>query len=106
MPWATVSGCTLDPPTIKCFEAVFANVLRAITSLAGIALFIMLVVGGFRYLISGGDQKAAEGAKNTMTYAIIGMVLIGLAYLIFNIIGKFTGTDVLHFRIPDINSTP
>ncbi len=99
----------LDPinqvPTLKCLEIVFANILTAVTSLAGIALFVMLVIGGFKYLTSGGDPKAAEGAKNTMTFALIGMALIGLAFLVFNLISNFTGVpDILKFRIPDQNN--
>lgn len=90
----------IDVAQLKCLEAVFANILTAITSLAGIALFIMLLIGGFRYLTSGGDPKAAEGAKNTMTYALLGMVLMGVAFIVFNIISQFTGVDILRFRIP------
>ena len=87
--------------TLKCLEAVFRNVLLSITGLAGIALFIMLATGGFKYLTSGGDPKAAESAKNTMTFALVGVGLMGLAYIIFTIIGKFTGVEgLLNFQIP------
>lgn len=91
-------------PTLKCLESVFANILSAVTGLAALSLFVMLLIGGFRYLTSGGEAKAAEGAKNTMTYALLGMALIGLAFLIFNIIARFTGvTSILNFHIPDQN---
>jgi hypothetical protein len=66
---------------------------------AGIALFIMLVVGGFRYITSGGNPKAVESARNTLTYAILGMVLLASAYLILRFIGVFTGAPVEDFRI-------
>ncbi len=86
---------------LKCLEVVFANTLQVITGLAGLALFVMLIIGGIKYLTSGGDPKASEGAKNTMTYALIGIVLMGLAYLIFNILQNFTGVDFLKFDIPE-----
>ncbi len=93
--------------TLKCLEVVYANTLQIIVSLAGLSLFVMLCVGGFRYLTSGGDPKGAESGKQTMTYAIIGMALMGLAGLIFLIIQNFTGVEnLLKFQIPDSPSTP
>ena len=94
--------CTrTDPPELKCLEAVFANILMAITGLAGIALFVMLCIGGFRYLTSGGDPKAAESARHTMTYALLGIGLMGVAYVVFLLIGEFTGVEgLLNFEIP------
>src|SRR3989338_2087783 len=94
--------CLIDGvPQLKCLEIVFANTLQVITGLAGLALFIMLIIGGIKYLTSGGDPKASESAKNTMTYALLGIILMGLAYLIFNILQNFTGVNFLKFDIPD-----
>lgn len=92
---------TVQVATLQCLEAVFANVLISITGLAGIALFVMLSIGGFRYLTSGGDPKAAESAKHTMTYALLGMGLMGIAYVVFVLIGNFTGVEgLMNFEIP------
>lgn len=108
--WTSNSECeqalAQGAASIKCLEPLFANILAAITGLAGITLFVMLAIGAFRYLTSGGEPKATEGAKNTMTYALLGMGLIGLAYVIFTIIGNFTGTSgfLLKFSIPDFPS--
>lgn len=82
-------------PTISCLEPLFANIVTVITSFAAIALFIMLVYGGYKYLSSGGDPKKAEAAKSTLTYAMIGFVLIIGAFLIIRVISSFTGLEVL-----------
>lgn len=88
-------------PTIKCAEVVFADILRVVVTLAGIALFIMLVVGSFRFLTSGGDPKQTELARKTMTSAILGLVLIVGSYLILKLISDFTGIpELLKFEIP------
>ena len=87
-------------PTLKCFEVIFANVLTMAVSLAVLALFVMLIVGGFKFMTSGGDPKATASGQQTMTYAIVGILLMALAYLIFMIIGSFTGVNILHFEIP------
>lgn len=91
-----------DVATIQCLVPLFKNVVASLLELAGIALFIALVVGGYNYLMSGGNPKQMEQAKNTITYAIIGVVLVVSAYLIILIIGNITGVGTLNqFTIPN-----
>jgi hypothetical protein len=53
----------------------------------------MLIVGGIRYTMSAGNEKSVGAAKNTILYAIIGVVVAVLAYAIVNfVIGAFTAT--------------
>lgn len=82
-----------DPATIKDLETVFVNVVKVLLSLGAFGLFIMLLTSGFKYLTSEGDQKAVEGAKKTLTYAIGGFVTLAFSYMILRLIGTFTGTD-------------
>ena len=85
--------------TIKGFEWIFQNVVVSILGLAGIVLFIMLLMGGFKYLTSGGNPESTASAQKTITYAIIGIVLIALSYLILVIIQTITGANVTVFNI-------
>jgi len=95
------STCLVDGVAqFTCLESVFRNVVVALTALVGIALFIMLVIGGYGFLFSGGDQKKLEKARGTLTSAIIGVVVIVVAYLILETIHRFTGVDVTQFTIP------
>lgn len=89
----------MEPAKISDLQNVFQSLVSALIALAGITLFIMLVVGGVKYITSGGDPKATEGAKNTITYAIGGLVLILLSYLILVLIKTITGVDVTQFKI-------
>ncbi len=89
-----------DVVTIHSLETLFSNVVQAAAALAGIALFIMLLVGGFKFLFSGGDQKQLEGARGTVTNAIIGLAVIAVAYLILRTIEVFTGVQVTNFSVP------
>jgi hypothetical protein len=76
------------------------GLVGAALALGGIALFAMLLMGGFKYITSGGDPKAAEAAKNTITYAIIGIIIMVSSVLILTIIGQFTGvTNITNFQI-------
>jgi len=96
------SSCLVDgAATFKCLEPIFENVVQAITALVGVVLFVMLVVGGFNFLVSGGDQKKLEKARGTLSAAITGLVIIIVAYLILRTITALTGVDVTQFTVPE-----
>jgi len=59
----------------------------------------LLLVGGFKFITSGGDPKAVESAKNTLTHAIIGLVIILASYLVLVLIKELTGVDVTNFSV-------
>lgn len=85
--------------TLSDLEGVFSQIVTYATTLAGLALFAMLIVGGFKYMTAGGDPKASAQARQTITYALLGMTLIVASYLILRLIHQFTGVDVTIFRI-------
>ena len=84
-----------SPAPLSKLEDVFGSVVTSLLALGGITLFLMLLSGGFKYLTSGGDPKATEGAQKTLTYAIGGLVMLAGSFLILKIIGTFTGTDTI-----------
>lgn len=87
-------------PTLDQLEGVFTSLISALLALGGVVLFIMLLTGGFKFLTSGGDPKAVEGAKKTMTTAIAGIVLLAASYLILKILSDITGViDITEFNI-------
>lgn len=88
--------------TIGCLKPLFINVVQAIISISGVALFIMLLISGFNFLFSGGDQKKLELARGTMTNAIIGLIVIVIAYLLLKAISIIVGVpDLTKFVIPE-----
>ncbi len=88
-----------SPATLQDLEATFGRIVEVVLGLAGVTLFIMLIMGGFRFITAGGDPKAIESAKKTLTYAIMGIVLVALSFLILRFISTFTGVDVTLFQI-------
>jgi hypothetical protein len=93
------AGNDIRVPTLLCLEVVFEKILNVAVELAVVVLFIFLVIGGFKFITSGGDPKATESAKNTLTYAILGLVLLIGIWLILNFIQYFTGIQVTVFKI-------
>lgn len=62
------------------------NIINILLFLAGIAAVIMIIIGGIRYVTSSGDQSQVTAAKNTILYAVIGLVVAALAFAIVNFI--------------------
>ncbi len=84
--------------TIQGIECLFQNVLAVIITLIGVAVLVMLIIGSFKLLTSGGDPKAVDAGKQTVTFAIIGLVVAVSAWLILSLVARFTGVDqILRF---------
>lgn len=88
-----------DVAQIKCLESLFARIIGLVASFAGIIFLIMFLIGGFRYLLSGGEPKKVEGAKGTITAAFLGLLLIVSGYIILRLLSAFTGIDLTVFKI-------
>jgi hypothetical protein len=86
-------------PTLAGLGTMFTNIVTVILAIAGIAFFVLLLGSGFKFMTSGGDPKAVEGAKKTLTYAIAGLIIILLSYLILVLIKTLTGVDVTTFTV-------
>lgn len=93
------AGAVGAPLTLQAFECMFANILKVLLPALGILFFIMFLIGGFKYLTSGGDPKAIDSAHKTLTYAIGGLIVASLSYIILLVINFITGADVTNFLI-------
>jgi hypothetical protein len=73
-------------------EGTFRTITNVLLFLIGAVSVIMLIIGGLRYVVSGGDSTAVQNAKNTILYAIVGIVVAILAFAVVNfVIGSFSG---------------
>lgn len=83
----------------KCLENIFARILNIGLSAGAIATFIMILIGGFSWLSSGGDPKAMEKARDSLTYGIVGLFLMIAVWFILKFIKDFTGVNVTEFKV-------
>jgi hypothetical protein len=74
------SGSTVDLPTM--IKKIIDILLFAIGAVA----VIMIIFGAFRYVLSGGDSSSVTAAKNTILYAVVGLVVAILAYAIVHFV--------------------
>lgn len=72
-------------------SGIFRTITNVLLFIIGAISVIMLIIGGIRYVVSGGDSGAVTAAKNTILYAVIGIVVALLAYALVNfVIGSFS----------------
>jgi hypothetical protein len=83
---ATGSGsggsCPRAPANSPSLHDIVARVINVISSLVAVVSVIMIMVGGFRYVTSGGDSNRTGAAKSTITNALIGLVIAFFAQII------------------------
>ena len=73
--------------------SIFTTIVNILLFIIGAISVIMLIIGGIRYTVSGGDAAAVTGAKNTILYAIIGLVVAFLAFAVVNwVLGSLTNS--------------
>lgn len=88
------------PPPLFQLQGVFINITQLILPLGGIALLFMLIMGGLRFISSGGDPRKAGEARSILTYAVMGVVLLAFGYFFIRLISAITGNeDILRFAI-------
>jgi len=83
-----------EPAKIEDIALIISRILNIVVRLAGIAAFIMLIVGGFQYLTAAGNPEKTKAASQTITYAIFGLVAVIAAWFIMLFIEKFTGINL------------
>ncbi len=89
-----------DVATIQGFQCLIANIFSVAITVIGLGGFVMMIVGSFYYLTSGGNTKGTDTAKKTLTSAVLGLVVALSAFIILNLIASFTGVSIIkQFRI-------
>lgn len=80
---------------LSCIPYALRNIMDYAFVFSGIVAVIFLVWAGIRYAVSGGDEVQLSKAKRTMTFAIIGLVIILLSFFVIKLIGFVTGTTCI-----------
>jgi hypothetical protein len=74
--------CSDTSGSVDSFNHILTVVINIFSVIVGVVAVIMIIIGGFRYITSGGSTERVTGAKNTILYAIIGLVIVALAQII------------------------
>jgi uncharacterized membrane protein (UPF0182 family) len=83
------------------FTKVVSALISGALVIAAIIFFFMLVIGGIKWIASGGDKGATEGARNQITAALVGLVIVFAAWAIAGLIKTFFGgIDIFNLTLP------
>jgi uncharacterized membrane protein YuzA (DUF378 family) len=82
-----------DAQSATTLNDTIKNIINLFSIIVGIAAVIMLIVGGFRYVVSAGESGGVSSAKNTIIYAIVGLIVVAMAQIIVRfVLNKSTRT--------------
>jgi hypothetical protein len=88
-----------DPANAKDLQSLIERIIQVSVGLAFMALTVVVIFGGFKFITSGGDEKSLSGARQTIIQAILGIAFLALAWIVLQLIESFTGTTVTNFCI-------
>jgi len=77
----TNANCTTSTDG-AALDGIIRFVINTFSVIVGAVSVLMIIYGGFKYITSGGDSSNVSGAKNTILYALLGLVIVALSQLI------------------------
>ena len=81
---------------------IVSGFIRLTLVIAALVFFFILVIGGIRWIASSGDKAQTEGARNQITAALVGLVIVFAAWAILALIRTFFGVDIFSLTLPTV----
>lgn len=75
-------NCSSGGNTNQSINKVIHTIINLLSVVVGVVAVVMIIIGGLRYITSGGSDTSVSGAKNTILYAIIGLIIVALAQIL------------------------
>jgi hypothetical protein len=82
---------------------IISALIKGALVVAAIVFFFILVLGGIKWIASGGDKAATEGARNQITAALIGLVIVFAAWAIVSLINTFFNVNIFSLTLPQVS---
>jgi heme/copper-type cytochrome/quinol oxidase subunit 2 len=80
------TDCSNRPDSGQTLTNLIKDIINILSAVVGVVAVIMLIVAGFRYVSSAGNDSAVGSAKNTIVYAVVGLVIVALAQVIVHFV--------------------
>lgn len=80
-----------------------SNILFLAFAIAALIVLIMLIIGAFEWITSGGDKENVAKARNRIINALIGLAVLAVAFALANVFAQFTGINLQNLTIPSPN---
>lgn len=79
---------------------IISGAIRFVLVIAALVFFFILVIGGIKWIASGGDKAQTESARNQITAALVGLVIVFAAWAIVQLINTFFGVNIFELTLP------
>ena len=80
------TGCTGSSTASVTLQPLAAQVVNIFSIIVGVVAVLMVIYGGFKYITSGGESGNVSGAKNTLIYALVGLIVVAVAQFIVHFV--------------------
>jgi hypothetical protein len=97
---APKSGSEFTGLTNLTASGIVSGAISLVLIVVALVFFFILIIGGLKWITSGGDEKAVGVARAQITNALIGLAIIFAAWAIINLIGTVFGVNILKLSIP------
>lgn len=86
-----------QPSNIKIADVgvLISALVGTLLILAALLAFFFLILGGIQWITSGGDKAGMEAARNKITHAIVGLIIVGAAWAIMLLVQNFLGVSII-----------
>lgn len=86
-----------QPDTIKITDIgkLISALVGTVLIIAALLAFLYLILGGIKWITSGGDKAGMEEARNKITHAIVGLIIVGAAWAIMSLVQNFLGVQII-----------
>ena len=91
----TGSTAPCDQQNQSTFNKYATLIINILSIIIGFVAVVMIIIGGFRYITSGGSTERVSGAKNTILYGIIGLIIVALAQVIVQFVLSKTNSGLV-----------
>ena len=79
---------------------IISALIILVLIIAALVFLFMLILGGIRYITSGGDKAQTESARGQITAALIGLVIVFAAWAVINLVNLFFGVNIMELNVP------
>lgn len=81
--------------TLSCLPNFFTGIVNWALVFAGVVALFFLIWGGIRLIMSGGEKTSVEEGKKTITFAIIGLIIVLLSFFVVRLVAYVTGVECI-----------
>lgn len=97
-------GDANTPAQLSCLGGIFGNTIHAALLFILPVTVILIIISGYKFVTSQGDSKQIEGARKTLTFALVGMAIVAFSYFMLGVIAQITGVTCITEQLKHLDT--